>query len=230
MQIGERQNINLQETKDNIQNSLREDINKNKKKNFTKREKRFKDHHEFKKMKTREILELINDEKISKNVKKSYNYRKIKQLTDNFIICRIQKEQNNNIMLEMPSTPHNTTQFLTENYCEGRTSKLMNFISEYNGLILKDLNYLFFNENLATDDLCVTGGTMKGIINTKYLELFESSLNNFEDETSESTDSKLSRSNSVEEEYLEKISWYKDIIQQQSEKIKNLQKEVMNNE
>jgi hypothetical protein len=83
----------------------------------------------------------------------------------------------------MPRTPHNTTQYLTSNFSENRNSSIFNVISDYTKHAITDL---LLDEVLSVDDLCVTGGSMKGIINTNILELFP--IRNPDDETNSSTE------------------------------------------
>ncbi len=57
-----------------------------------------------------------------------------------------------------PATPHNTSQFLSTNFCLGRTEKVSNsqILSEYpEGDIKAD-------SNTETDDYCIPGGSMTG--------------------------------------------------------------------
>jgi hypothetical protein len=140
------------------------------------------------------------------------------------------------MMIEIPSTPHNTSQYLTSNFSEGRTEKIMNVLSEYNAYILQDANNLLL-DTLTIDDLCVTGGTMKGIINSKYLE----SLNISNVETCESTSFcsslRTSRSNSFSDicdEPKDSIDLstdllFQNIIAKQNQIILNLKQKIQNN-
>lgn len=95
--------------------------------------------------------------------------------------------RSNNSKIEfIPSTPHNTTQFLTSNYLKERTNSINCLISEFNSYAIDE----FILDDASVDDLCVTGGTMKGIINSEYLEALL-------DETNYSTNEN-SRTNSFE--------------------------------
>ena len=62
----------------------------------------------------------------------------------------------------MPTTPHNTGQYLISNFAQVRHEKLLDLNSDY---LQKDI-YENMIEYAAIDDLCVTGGSMKGIINS----------------------------------------------------------------
>ena len=96
---------------------------------------------------------LKNWRQLRKNVKLAFKLRK---KVKNF------HNKNSEKSLQIPPTPHNTGQFLISNYCQGRHEKLFNYNSDY---LHRDV-YSNLIENAAMDDLCVTGGTMKGIINS----------------------------------------------------------------
>lgn len=94
-----------------------------------------------------------NWRQLRKNVKLAFKLRK---KVKNF------HHKNSEKSLQIPPTPHNTGQFLISNYCQGRHEKLFNYNSDY----LHREVYSNLIENAAMDDLCVSGGTMKGIINS----------------------------------------------------------------
>lgn len=102
--------------------------------------------------------------KVRKNVKLALKLRKkFKNLT-NFLKFRKfhPKGKLGKHQFTMPSTPHNTGQYLISNFCQVRHEKLF----EYNGDYLANDIYSNLIESAAIDDLCVTGGSMKGIINS----------------------------------------------------------------
>jgi hypothetical protein len=72
------------------------------------------------------------------------------------------KETNPEKKFAVPSTPHNTGQYLISNFCQVRNEKLFNYSGDF---LQRDI-YTNLIENAAIDDLCVTGGSMKGIINS----------------------------------------------------------------
>jgi hypothetical protein len=61
-----------------------------------------------------------------------------------------------------PATPHNTSQFLSTNFCMGRNEKVLN------STILTDSYNYDNNEKMIadgideTDEYCIPGGSMKG--------------------------------------------------------------------
>jgi hypothetical protein len=76
---------------------------------------------------------------------------------------------------EMPSTPHNTSQYLISNFKKTRQDMDIAMRiqqSEWSEYCEDGLAKLKLDELFHSDDLCVTGGTMKGIINSQYRELF----------------------------------------------------------
>lgn len=64
--------------------------------------------------------------------------------------------------LKKPNTPHNTSQYLTSNFSQGRNEKVSAYISEFTPElehISEDLPDDYMNQ---TDDYCIPGGSMKG--------------------------------------------------------------------
>jgi hypothetical protein len=102
--------------------------------------------------------------KVRKNVKLDLKLRKKFKHFKNFEKFRKfhKKEKLNKHLFSIPSTPHNTGQYLISNFCQVRQEKLFEYNSEY---LAKDI-YSNLIESAAIDDLCVTGGSMKGIINS----------------------------------------------------------------
>jgi hypothetical protein len=68
--------------------------------------------------------------------------------------------------LYLPSTPHNTTQYLTANHCRGRSDYPVNI--SYNLFSDEEFKKLIMNDIINIEDICITGGTMKGVINRGY--------------------------------------------------------------
>jgi hypothetical protein len=97
-----------------------------------------------------------------KNVKVALKLRNKFQNSRNFSNFLRHKRQNSEKNFDMPSTPHNTGQYLISNYCQVRHDKNYNYSSDY----LKRDIYENVIEYAAMDDICVTGGSMKGIINS----------------------------------------------------------------
>jgi hypothetical protein len=62
-------------------------------------------------------------------------------------------------LINKPNTPHNTTQYLTHNYSQGRNEKVI--IPEVGQDDMNDEDMLvdYMNE---TDDYCIPGGSMIG--------------------------------------------------------------------
>jgi hypothetical protein len=60
------------------------------------------------------------------------------------------------------STPHNTTQYLTANHCRGISDYPINI--SYSMFTDEEFKKLISNDSLSVDDLCVSGGSMKGVI------------------------------------------------------------------
>jgi hypothetical protein len=97
-----------------------------------------------------------------KNVKVALKLRNKFQNSRNFSNFLRHKRQNSEKNFDMPSTPHNTGQYLISNYSQVRHEKNYNYSSDY---LKKDI-YENLIEYATMDDLCVTGGSMKGIINS----------------------------------------------------------------
>lgn len=61
-----------------------------------------------------------------------------------------------------PNTPHNTTQYLTSNFSQGRNEKSSSIVSEFNPYI-DDMKEEMPDDYLnQTDDYCIPGGSMRG--------------------------------------------------------------------
>jgi hypothetical protein len=92
--------------------------------------------------------------KLKKNLKKNLkNFRK-------FFSSKRKFQQKK--FIAIPSTPHNTGQYLISNFAQVRHEKPYDLNSEF---IQKDI-YENMIEFAEMDELCVTGGSMKGIINS----------------------------------------------------------------
>ena len=102
--------------------------------------------------------------KVRKNVKLALKLRKKFKKFRNFLKFRRfhPKEKLGKHLFPIPSTPHNTGQYLISNFCQVRHEKLFEYNSDY---LANDI-YSNLVESAAIDDLCVTGGSMKGIINS----------------------------------------------------------------
>jgi hypothetical protein len=65
-------------------------------------------------------------------------------------------------MVMKPNTPHNTTQYLTSNFSQGRNEKSSAVVSEFNPY-MNDMKEEMLDDYLNhTDDYCIPGGSMKG--------------------------------------------------------------------
>jgi hypothetical protein len=62
----------------------------------------------------------------------------------------------------LPSAPHNTTQYLTANHCRGRQDHPINY--GYPLMRNEDLRLLLSEGVFTIEDICITGGTMKGVL------------------------------------------------------------------
>lgn len=79
-----------------------------------------------------------------------------------------QGEQLNNF--EMPKTPHNTTQYLTSNHYMARHESVMNCLTDYHHYLHSGFTPFILDEIYSVDDICLTGGSMKGIVNSNNLD------------------------------------------------------------
>ena len=82
-------------------------------------------------------------------------------------------KSNEEDFFEIPSTPHNTSQYLISNFVRARKDNVMNLISNYTNYLEKDIYSMLTDEILTVDDICVSGGSMKGLINleNEYVNL-----------------------------------------------------------
>jgi hypothetical protein len=62
-----------------------------------------------------------------------------------------------------PGTPHNTSQFLSTNFCLGRNEKVTNS-AIFSECSLKLEEDLIADSNDETDEFCIPGGSMRGTI------------------------------------------------------------------
>lgn len=67
--------------------------------------------------------------------------------------------------MNKPNTPHNTSQYLTSNYSQGRNEKVGAFVNEFcpdYQTIDEEMPEDYMNQ---TDDYCIPGGSMRGKLN-----------------------------------------------------------------
>jgi hypothetical protein len=81
-------------------------------------------------------------------------------ISNSYFSINYQNEEEMNLS-EIPSTPHNTSQFLSSNYISTRGTQIYNYIFQ---LQQEQANL----ELDSLDDICFTGGTMKEIMNLKH--------------------------------------------------------------
>jgi hypothetical protein len=64
----------------------------------------------------------------------------------------------------MPSTPHNTSQYLIHNFTKSRKENVFNLISNYTNYLEPDIEDMITEDVMTIEDLCVSGGSMMDII------------------------------------------------------------------
>ena len=67
--------------------------------------------------------------------------------------------------INRPTTPHNTSQYLTFNYSQGRKDKVQNLPNEYTDTYYEnnDMNDEMLTDYMnEADDYCIPGGSMRG--------------------------------------------------------------------
>ncbi len=61
-----------------------------------------------------------------------------------------------------PDTPHNTTQYLSSNFSQGRNEKVLTVVSEFTPMY-DDLQEVMPDDYMnQADDYCLPGGSMRG--------------------------------------------------------------------
>lgn len=192
------------------------------------------------------LLDEIKEEEMRNLVKKgmdkdkTQSWRGMKQVNP-----RVVEEQINHFV---PSTPHNTGQYLISNFTRGRKEGVVNILNEYTMYLQKDIYSMMLEDILSVDDICISGGSMKGVIDNKLTELAEiadlaelfphqdqqtecsNNSSNFVNLDEESTTSTFTRKNSIDEvlqnEYDTEIKSYQSIIETQRKEIENLQTQI----
>jgi len=95
-----------------------------------------------------------------------------------------------------PDTPHNTTQYLSSNFSQGRNEKVSTIVSEFTP-IYDDLQGEMPDDYInQTDDYCVPGGSMRGKIKYFTWHLLDVLLNPI---ISQQTENKVIVENSISE-------------------------------
>jgi hypothetical protein len=176
--------------------------------------------------------------KQEKIVKLSYNFRK----------GRNKKRQEDSRKINfIPSTPHNTSQYLISNFSKGRKEQVINLVNEYTKHMGADLYTMMLDEIINVDDICVSGGSMKGIINSNIEMLpFDAEENagnystqgTFNEEDNEDWNYQISRKNSIftqnslfwnentdetQNSHTGSLNSYKQLIEDQKREIERLQ-------
>ena len=162
---------------------------------------------------TYENRKLMDKESIKDNLKQVYKYLN-KIFTNNSRILKSLDYSKKNInKIIKPATPHNTTQYLTSNFAQGRNEKIVSLPNEY---AMFDMNENINEEDVLVDymneadDYCVPGGSMKDILAQQAnIQEHSSSL-----QTDQLNPNDFVESNSNEEE--NEIERYKKIIEQQN--------------
>lgn len=188
------------------------------------------------------------------------NFRACPDKNCNFYLKKIKNRVNNKFRnakynlsekkenLDTPQAPHNTSQYLIENYSEGRKRIYTPFmlVDCYENSNSNENNY---EEDI--DEICITGGSMKGIVNSNLnynlnLDLdynYDMNMNlNLEENSELSTDLfsageddkhfsgnespiQLERLNGITQDENE-LSKLKQIMKENEKIIKNLQNEI----
>jgi len=89
---------------------------------------------------------------------------------------------------EMPLTPHNTSQYLISNFAIGRAEIKMNLISSYTSYLKEDISNMMTEGILTVEDFCISGGSMKGLLNGEIMLEKDESLNLTKCSTQENSD------------------------------------------
>lgn len=125
--------------------NISENVFKNK--NFIKKKKKFLYYDTLKTSKMKRKTHLLNLEEKS----------------------RQRKIHGNAFEIEMPLAPHNTSQYLISNFSIGRTDIKMNLIGSYTNYLKEDISNMMTEGILTVEDFCISGGTMKGLLNGEVL-------------------------------------------------------------
>ena len=64
----------------------------------------------------------------------------------------------------MPSTPHNTSQYLISNFAKCRKENVFNLISKYTNYLQPQIHTMMIDDVITVEDICVSGGSMREII------------------------------------------------------------------
>jgi hypothetical protein len=88
----------------------------------------------------------------------SKKMKKIKRMNDNFIFHKMRRIERFELR---PATPHNTSQYLIANHTREPVNPRVSIFSEY--MIDDDKN--FWIDEMLIDEICITGGTMRKILN-----------------------------------------------------------------
>jgi len=82
-----------------------------------------------------------------------------------------------------PPTPHNTSQYLTSNFAEDKNEHIIS-INDSTKYLENDMEIDMYGENFNVENFCITGGSMKGMINlSNFLGCFDQEINNSSNST-----------------------------------------------
>jgi len=73
---------------------------------------------------------------------------------------------------DKPPTPHNTSQYLTSNFSGDKNDQII-MIDYSTKYLQSDMDIDIYPQNFDEENICITGGSMKGIINFNFLDSFD---------------------------------------------------------
>ena len=129
-------------------------------------------HRKFEKlMKMKKITSSMKNRKISYDGKRSIMKKgdifgrnlKIKinsRREEKFVLTSKWGFQN----FRMPSTPHNTSQYLISNFAKCIKENVFNLISKYTNYLQPQIHTMMIDDVITVEDICVSGGSMREII------------------------------------------------------------------
>jgi hypothetical protein len=113
------------------------------------------------------FLNMIKMKKISTGIKESRRGN----IGKNFFEEKYGKVKKSHIKEILPKvrpmTPHNTSQYLINNFTKSRKDNVFNLISKYTNYLEPDIEDMIKEDLMTTEDLCVSGGSMMEIISNR---------------------------------------------------------------
>ena len=97
---------------------------------------------------------------LNTNRRKSKKLKKIARIQNNFILDKMRRIGRYEIR---PNTPHNTSQYLIANHTREVITPMVSLFSEY----MIDDGKEYWIDELLIDEICITGGSMRKIVNFK---------------------------------------------------------------